>query len=149
VARTSRLDPRAPSALPPAGELRVVDRARVAAEVLANYGPLWRAVRTNDLVGMAATARTSPRLVQAPPEQHAELAYRLGGIVQGVMRVLPTDKRCLITSLVTLRVMANRSIDGRLVIGVRSGDEFEAHAWVEHDERPVLPVNGFHRLHEL
>lgn len=135
--------------LPPAGELRAADRLRIAAEVVSNYAPLWRALRTDNLPGMAAAARRVDRPLPTPPDQQAELAVRLADMVQGVMRVLPTDTRCLITSLVTLRILANRSIDGRLVIGVRGGDEFRAHAWVEHGSQPLLPDRGFLRLHEV
>ena len=135
--------------MPPVGQLRTSDRLRIAVEVLANYVPMWRAVRTNDLSHMASAARAASRPLHTPPDEEAETAARLGGIVQSVMRVLPTDKRCLITSLVTLRVLSNRSIDGRLVIGVQTGDSFTAHAWVEHDDRPILPAGGYIRLHEL
>jgi len=135
--------------LPPAGELRVTDRLRIAIEVLANYVPLWRAVRTDDLAGMAATARAGVRAIPTPPDRHAETAARIGEMVQRVMRLLPTDKRCLITSLVTLRVLSNRTIEGKLVIGVRTGETFSAHAWVEHDAHPILPSGNYVRLHEL
>jgi hypothetical protein len=48
--------------------------------------------------------------------------------------------------------MARRGLDSTLIIGVgRDGDEFAAHAWVEHRGVPVLPTGGgqFERLHEL
>jgi hypothetical protein len=135
--------------LPPVGQLRTTDRIRVGLEVITNYPAMWRAVRTNDLAHMVATARTTSHRVVTPPEQHAEMAERVGGIVQSAMKVLPTDKRCLVTSLLTLRVLANRSIPGRLVIGVHGGEEFKAHAWVEHESRAVLPRGNFLPLHEL
>src|SRR5215208_5860411 len=110
VPRVSKVDPRSPAVLPPVGQLRTTDRIRVGLEVITNYPAMWRAVRTNDLAHMVATARTTSHRVVTPPEQHAEMAERVGGIVQSAMKVLPTDKRCLVTSLLTLRVLANRSI---------------------------------------
>jgi hypothetical protein len=66
-----------------------------------------------------------------------------------VLRVLPTDTRCLITALVLIRILARRSIDGRLVIGVRSADGVTAHAWVECAGRPVLDPGDHERLLEV
>jgi hypothetical protein len=40
-------------------------------------------------------------------------------------------------------------MEGRLVIGVQTGSSFTAHAWVEHDDRPILPAGDYIRLHEL
>jgi Transglutaminase-like superfamily len=120
------------------------------AEIVAAYGPLWRQVRRNDLEAMAARARVpSRRPLVVPAGQQHETAARLGAIVQGALTVLPTDKRCLIRSLVTLRMLTHRSIDGRLVIGVLNEGGFGAHAWVEHDNVPVLPAASFQRLVEL
>ena len=34
----------------------------------------------------------------------------------------------------------------QLVIGVRPGEKFEAHAWIEHGGHPLLPTLGYERL---
>jgi len=119
-------------------------------EIIAAYVPLLRRVRSNDLAEMVAAARApSRRRASVPPIDHHETAVRLGGMVQGTLSVLPTDKRCLIRSLVTLRMLEHRSIEGRLIIGVLSDGSFGAHAWVEHAGEPVLPAGLFHRITEL
>ena len=66
-----------------------------------------------------------------------------------MLGLFPTDSRCLIRSLVLVRLLANRSIDARVVIGVKADDEFAAHAWVEHGERALLPRRGFEPFFEI
>jgi hypothetical protein len=136
----------APVVLPPVGQLRPVHRLRLLAEVYAAYLPLLRALRTNDLPAMAARARAvrAPRPVPAA-EAH-ETAQRLGSVVGKALGFLPTEQRCLVRSLVLVRLLAARGVATRLVIGVRSEGGFGAHAWVEHDTRPVLPRGTFERL---
>jgi hypothetical protein len=136
-----------PAALPAAGKVRVRHRALVTLEILAAYVPLSRHLRANDLTAMVAEARAPdrPRRPVARAEQGA-LARRLGFMVEKVLARLPTDDRCLIRSLVLLRMLEQRAIPARLVIGVRSQGEFGAHAWVEHDGQAVLPHGNFTRL---
>ena len=76
---------------------------------------------------------------------------RVASAVRRVLGPLPLDSRCLSQSLVVSRMLAKRGIPSRLVIGVRSGDDFLAHAWVELDGSPILPTGGgeFERLLEL
>jgi hypothetical protein len=53
-------------------------------------------------------------------------------------------------AMVLTSLLARRGIDNSLVIGVRPGDHFGAHAWVEVDGKPVLPRGDeFPRLVEL
>jgi hypothetical protein len=42
-------------------------------------------------------------------------------------------------SLVLTALLSRRGIASTLVIGVRPGGEFGAHAWVEHEGAPLLP----------
>lgn len=149
MAVTHHRSPVAPLVLPPVGAVRPHERARLAAEVVATYVPLLRLLRRNDLPAMVAAARRARRPVSVPPGAEHETAVRLGKVVMRVLRFLPTEKRCLIRSLVLVRMLANRSIPTTLVIGVQAGGAFAAHAWVEHDGRPVLPPGGFQRLTEL
>jgi hypothetical protein len=73
---------------------------------------------------------------------------RLGRAVTRVLGPLPADSRCLMTSLVLCRLLARRGAAASLVIGVRGGSSFGAHAWVELDGHPLLPPNEgeFERL---
>jgi hypothetical protein len=141
---------RQPLALPAAGEVRLHHRVLLAAEILAAYVPLARLVRTNDVEAMVRVARSCDRGASELPASEARAtAVRLGKIVERLLTVLPTDDRCLIRSLVVLRLLGRRGIPARLVIGVRAETGFGAHAWVEHHGRPVLPAVGFNRLLEL
>ena len=141
---------RQPLALPAAGEVRLRHRVVLAIEILAAYVPLARLVRTNDVEAMVSAARRRSRTVSSIGAADARAtAVRLGKMVERVLTVLPTDNRCLIRSLVVLRLLAQRGIPARLVIGVRADGAFGAHAWVEHDGSPVLPAAEFVRLAEL
>jgi hypothetical protein len=128
----------------------VRQKVRLVVEILGAYVPLAWLVRGNDLRMMAAVARSPrPPVVSVPPGDAHEAAMRLGAIVQRVTELLPTDSRCLIQSLIVLRVLARRSIEAVIVVGVEVDGGFQAHAWVEHDAEPVLPSGAFHRLVEL
>lgn len=136
--------PISPGRLPPG------TRARVIHEILAAYIPLMRLVRTNDLPAMMVAARTPTRTpVPVSKEMARETAVRLGAMTERVLALLPTDKRCLITSLVVLRLLTHREIPARVVIGVKDDDGFAAHAWVEHEEIALSPTNGFTPLTEM
>ena len=78
-------------------------------------------------------------------------AANMANQVFRTLRALPTDSRCLVQSLVLSQMLGARGIPSTLVIGARSQPEFEAHAWVEYDGRPVLPPRDFQdaRLVEL
>jgi hypothetical protein len=69
------------------------------------------------------------------------LGTRLGQAVGRTLRLLPTDDRCLLQSLVLTRLLADRGIDSLLVVGVLVEPEFAAHAWVESDDVPLLPTS--------
>ena len=139
-----------PAQLPPVGHMTTAVRLRLALEFLAAYLPLVRLVRTNDLRAMVATARTPvlPRIVTVPADAHPT-AVRLGKVVQRLFELLPMDGRCLIRSLVLLRLLEQRSISATFSIGVKSDGDFGAHAWVEHDAVPVLPTGRMARLVDL
>lgn len=123
----------------------------MAAEVLFTYVELLPLMSRRDLPTLVATARrTRFRLDEPAPEVDVHrAALRLGWIVQRVVGIMPADRRCLIRSLVLLRVLARRAIPAQVVIGVRSDGSFSAHAWVEHAGRPVLPAGAYERLVDL
>jgi hypothetical protein len=122
----------------------------LAAEVMTAYVPLLGELRSNDLRRMVAVARTPVHPpAQVPYQEHLMTARRLGTIVHRLLRLLPSDQRCLIRSLVMLRLLEQRSIPATLVIGVANQDGFQAHAWVEFQGVPVLPPGTYERLMEL
>jgi transglutaminase superfamily protein len=63
---------------------------------------------------------------------------RLGRAVGRVLSPLPADSRCLVRSLVLSSLLSRRGIESSLVIGVRPKPDFGAHAWVEHEGKPLL-----------
>jgi hypothetical protein len=96
--------------------------------------------------GLRAVTPSRPAPAHPVPE-----GRRLGGAVVRTLRLLPTDSRCLMRSLVLTRLLARRGIPSTLVIGVRRPGEFAAHAWVEHEGVPLLDPGdpGYARLVEL
>ena len=130
--------------------LRYARRLPVFAEVVGAYALLWPTLLRRDLrVSLRrARARPGPRTSLSRADA-VDSAQRIGGLVLRSASLLPVDRRCLIRSLVTIRMLSRRGIDARLAIGVDDRDGFVAHAWVELDGQPVLPTYGYHRLTEL
>jgi len=129
--------------------LTLREKLALIIEILTAYVTMWRTLGRPDVLGMAAKARDvshGPRLTD--PLEH-QVARRLGKVVGKVLRVLPTDSRCLIRSLVLVRILSRRAIPSTIVIGVRKDSDFEAHAWVEHDGEPILPAGPYTRLMEM
>jgi len=122
-----------------------VSRVRLAGEVIAAYVVVRWQLRRCDFPGALAAIRHAP-VARAPEDPH-----RLAGAVSRALALLPSDGRCLLRSLVLLRLLARRGDGGRLVLGVRPGERFAAHAWVERDGVALLPTGAgtFERLAEL
>jgi hypothetical protein len=85
----------------------------------------------------------------APASISLWTAARLGRAIVRVISPLPGDSRCLVRSLVLVRLLAARGAEHRLVIGVNPGQDFLAHAWVEVRGVAVLDPGDFGRLAEL
>jgi hypothetical protein len=67
---------------------------------------------------------------------------RLGRAIGRTLSPLPVDSRCLVRSLVLLRMLERRGESADLIIAARPGEataRFEAHAWVEVGGRAMLP----------
>jgi hypothetical protein len=141
--------------LPPS-PLSPLARARLVAEIIAAYLRARRELRRAPIESVVAALRAESSRPSHPPltrGQHDELieARRLGWAVARTLKLMPGDTRCLARSLVLTRLLAQRGIPAKLVIGVRAAPDFLAHAWVEYDGVPVLsPGDGsFSRLVEL
>jgi hypothetical protein len=137
--------------LPPS-PLSPVARARLAAEIVAAYLQARRELRRAPIEAAVAALRAEeplPPLAQGP-EALTE-ARRLGWAVARTLKLMPGDTRCLARSLVLTRLLAQRGIPAKLVIGARAAPDFLAHAWVECDGQPVLSAGdgSFGRLVEL
>jgi hypothetical protein len=118
-----------------------VTRVALAGEIVATYARVRWALRRRDVRAVLGELR-NPSAVAARGEDPVADGRRLGRAVQRTLAVLPTDSRCLMQSLVLTRLLARRGIDTRLVIAVRPGERFAAHAWVEHGEAALLPAGA-------
>ncbi len=116
--------------------LKPLERVLVAAEIAVTYvGVRILMLRDRDMRSVVARIRSRRRPASGDT---AALALHLGAIVDGHLRRLPGDTRCLARSLVLLAMLARRGLGGSVVIGVRSAPTFGAHAWVELDGRSLL-----------
>jgi Transglutaminase-like superfamily len=125
------------------------EKAGLALEIAGTLIRVRRELRRSDLRQALARLRGSPDPAPAEPDPQSVAEWlRLGRVVRRRLRLLPGDTRCLTQSLVLLRLLSRRHVGGTLVIGVRPGVRFGAHAWVEVGERPLLPTGGadFERL---
>jgi len=119
-----------------------LDRARLAAEILLTYLSIRWYLRRVPLPQVVARLRESGGATRGPLGQ--DDAVRLGHAVNRTLRRIPADTRCLVRSLVLMRLLARRGGDGELVIAARPAESarLDAHAWVEVGGRPVLPPAG-------
>lgn len=123
----------------------------LGAEILTSYCAARWALRRYDLRGAVAKLRRC-RATPAPAwADDRAAASRLGHIVSRTLPLLPTESRCLLRSLVLVRLLARRGVPCSLVLGVTTSPKVQAHAWVEYAGRPVLPAyeTVFTRLTEL
>ena len=130
----------------------LVDRLRLAAEVVATYGRVRMTMRGLDPESAVDTLRRGAR--RGTPTDVSEdplvASWRLAQATQKTLMRLPSDSRCLFRSLTLMCMLERRRIDGTLVIAVRPRP-FAAHAWIEVEGSGVLPVAdpGYERLAEL
>lgn len=128
--------------------LRPLQKLAIALEILGEYARVRWLLRRSDFRAVVARLRATPRAAGTEPvEPGSRLArhfgIRLGRLVWMTLKPLPTDSRCLMQALVLTALMARRGLEGRLVIGVRSEAEFEAHAWIEHCGTALLPHQDY------
>ncbi len=130
--------------------MRHAKRVALAGEIVIAYVHAKALMRKQDLPGTLA------RLRRRAPEGAAggrgfRAGVRLARAVARVLDTLPTDSRCLIRSLVLTRLLDRRGVPSMLVIGVKPGEDFGAHAWLEVAGHPVQDPGGtdFPRLVEL
>lgn len=159
ITRTASLDPRGrqtipsgrPSDAPILPVLSPVGRLRLAAEVLSMYLAVrWRLWRSDLNATVLALRNPVPDRQWTEPgrESHWQ-GVRLAKATTRTLALVPTDSRCLMRSLVLIGLLSRRGISSVLVLGVKSDPDFEAHAWVEHNDWPLLPGGEFGRLVEL
>lgn len=141
----SREDPAGAILLP----LTAIGRVALAAEVFATYaGVRWRMWR-GDLNSTVAALRDRPGAWREPGLETLWQGVRLSKATTRTLSLLPTDTRCLMQSLVLLGMLSCRRIEAVLIVAVKAEPEFEAHAWIEHDDKALLPTEDHERLVEL
>jgi hypothetical protein len=122
----------------PAAELRLTAKIRLALNV-------WRAFAWTHIF---LRRRRLPDIVAACRSQSGATGLtidpiRLGWIVYRLLRVGPYHARCLVNSLVLLRLLYRQGYEADLVIGLPEiPDDVEAHSWLEIDGRDVGPPPG-------
>ena len=144
---------RGPSPENPLGPLSGAGKAALVLEILVAYARVRWSLARSGLTATLAASRSFGAGPAARPSLPGEsiLGARLGRAVVRTLRLLPTDSRCLMRSLVLTRLLARRGLESALVIGVAVEPEFAAHAWVERGDVPLLPTDGsgFARLVRL
>ena len=133
-------------------KLSVPEKALLALEVIRAYIQARLLLRRGTLPAALEQLRATDAVEHSETRREDLIeGIRLGQVVGRVLRPLPTETRCLARSLVLTRLLARRGVGSKLVIGVRPGETFGAHAWVEADGQPLLPGGGleFERLVEL
>jgi hypothetical protein len=123
--------------------MSLVQKVRLAAEILWTYGGVKRRLRANDLPATLDELRDGPlRSILGGGGVGLPEAARLGRAVSRTLTPLPTDASCLVQSVVLSTLLARRATPSAVVIGVRPGQAFGAHAWVEVDGQPLLPTHA-------
>lgn len=126
-------------------ELSLVEKARLAVEIFLAYVRVRRrihAVTLPDLLaGLRGDVRDRGIAAWEIVDEHVT-AVRLSRAVVRMLRWLPGDTRCLTQSLVLTKLLARRGVGSTLLIAVAPGQEFRAHAWVEHGNVAILPADG-------
>jgi hypothetical protein len=121
-------------------------RVRLAAEILASYVRVRWLMARLDLPEAVARLRAGDRNGVGSVNP-----FHMAGATARVLSLLPTDSRCLMRSLVLVRMLAVRGVASTLVIGVRTDPDFAAHAWVEWEGAGLLPTGSgeYRRLTEI
>ncbi len=116
-------------------------RLLLGAEILTTYCRVrLRLLRDQFPVALAAIRDAGSSTPQPFDSTVTYLrAARLARAVQRTLRLVPADARCLMQSLVLTSILARRGIETKLVLAVKGGQEFEAHAWVQYGAQPLLP----------
>ena len=138
------------AAVPALPVLSTMGRVALAAEVVSTYTAVRWGMWRGDLTTTVQSLRD--RACGSWAEPNLESHFQGARMARATMRTLalvPADSRCLMQSLVLLGLLSRRRIRCVLVVGARSESGFQAHAWVEHDSRPLLPSGDYGRLIEL
>ena len=122
------------------GRLSPGEKARLVLEVIASYRRSKKLLGVRDVRASLVELRGGVGPESGPLSRRQVLeGARLGRAVGRVLGPLPLESRCLVRSLVLTELLSRREIPSTLVIGVKPGESFGAHAWVELNGVPLLP----------
>jgi hypothetical protein len=119
-------------------KLGPVRRTALAAEIVATYTTVRVLLRRRTLPETVAALRLGLTDDARASEASLSLGRNLAWATVRTITLLPTDSRCLMRSLVLIRVLARRGLGSTLVLSAAPGPPLEAHAWVELDRQPLL-----------
>jgi hypothetical protein len=137
VKQQLRPTPASREPLPPTSKLIL------GVEILVTYARARRLLARRGLEdALGALRGTSVPITGRPEAAAVHAGIRLGRAVTRTLTAARLDSRCLMTSLVLTGLLARRGLVSSLVIGVRPAEEFGAHAWVELNGKPLLPVGA-------
>lgn len=74
----------------------------------------------------------------AVTDSHADGYREAGRAVGAIARRIPGESTCLAQALAGQRMLARRRLPNELHLGVASGRELRAHAWLTSGGRPVV-----------
>lgn len=120
--------------------LRLVDKVAIAAEVIVAYVRVRRLTSRTSLPAVLEALRSAPStLSPCESTDPVQVGRRLGRATARTLTIIPADTRCLHRSLTLTALLARRGLESSLVIAVRPGEDFGAHAWLEYLGEPLLP----------
>jgi hypothetical protein len=124
---------------PPLVPLSGWAKTLLTGEILGTYLRVRRLMVRGELPDVVAAIRAD-EATRGNGSMPALNHWRLADAAVRVLRLLPTDSRCLMRSLVLLALLQRRGVTTTLVIGVKTDPAFAAHAWVERDGVALLPA---------
>jgi hypothetical protein len=130
----------------PSPRLRPRERLALGVEIVRAYLVVRRLSSRRKLPEVVSALRRAPAIPDLPlPEPRVD-GIRLGRAVMRALVLTPGGTKCLVRSLVLLRLLARRGApESELIIAVQPGPAvLDAHAWVELEGRALLPPGDGH-----
>jgi hypothetical protein len=122
---------------------RPVHKLGIAAEVVNEYlrvrRRFWALLERDVTSGVGAVRTSAAARPKALSDDALRTGRELGYAVNRIVALMPGESRCLMRSVVLTALLARRGIESTIVVGVRPGSTFLAHAWVEIDGEALLP----------
>jgi hypothetical protein len=118
---------------------RRVGHALLAWEILTIYIRVRICLRRQTLPETVAVLRGGIEDDGPASAAAISLGRHLASATVRTITPLPGDSRCLMRSLVLMRALARRGVGSTLVLSAAPGPPLQAHAWIEHAGRPLLP----------